>query len=122
VRIWTVEEANAALLRVAAALERLQEAVKAARERAQLLAARASGDGHVPPNADAMRARAAMSALTDQGIVVRDLERGLIDFPARSPSGRPYWLCWLHGEPEVGFWHWPEDGFAGRRPLSQPPD
>jgi hypothetical protein len=53
--------------------------------------------------------------------VVRDLERGLVDFPARSPSGRDYWLCWVVGEPEVAWWHWPEAGFAGRTPLGDPP-
>ena len=63
----------------------------------------------------------AVEELTDQGIVLRDLDSGLIDFPARLPDGREYLLCWVLGEPEVGFWHWPEAGFAGRRPLSDPP-
>jgi hypothetical protein len=54
-------------------------------------------------------------------VVLRDPDRGLVDFPARSPSGRRYWLCWVVGEPAVTWWHWPEDGFAGRTPLSEPP-
>ena len=53
--------------------------------------------------------------------MLRDLDRGLIDFEAVAPSGRRYWLCWVLGEPEVEWWHWPEDGFAGRTPLESPP-
>ena len=62
-----------------------------------------------------------MEELTSEGIVLRDLERGLIDFPARSPSGRDYLLCWLDGEDAIEWWHWPAAGFAGRTPLSDPP-
>ncbi len=64
----------------------------------------------------------ALDELAQDEIVLRDAETGLVDFPARSPSERPYWLCWLPDEPEVGWWHWPETGFAGRRPLSDPPE
>ena len=46
---------------------------------------------------------------------------GLIDFPARRPSGRPYYLCWLDGEDDITWWHWIDAGFAGRTPLSDPP-
>lgn len=49
-------------------------------------------------------------------IVLRDIERGLIDFPAIR-SGEEVYLCWLVDEDEVAFWHEPETGFAGRRPL-----
>jgi len=59
--------------------------------------------------------------LAVDGIVLRDLARGLIDFPATSPGGRDYWLCRVNGEERVEWWHWPEDGFAGRRPLTEPP-
>ena len=50
-------------------------------------------------------------------IVVRDLERGLVDFPAVI-DGREVYLCWLLDEPSVGHWHGIETGFAGRRPLT----
>jgi hypothetical protein len=63
----------------------------------------------------------AITELAREGIVLRDAEQGLIDFPARAPSGRVYWLCWIVGEPAVAWWHWPEDGFAGRTPITQPP-
>jgi Uncharacterized conserved protein (DUF2203) len=50
-------------------------------------------------------------------IVLRDVGRGLIDFPAVR-DGREVYLCWLVDDEEsIGFWHEPEAGFGGRRPL-----
>src|ERR1700760_1556297 len=50
-------------------------------------------------------------------IVLRDVERGLVDFPAMR-DGVEVYLCWLVDDEEsIGFWHAPEAGFAGRRPL-----
>lgn len=50
-------------------------------------------------------------------IVLRDVDRGLIDFPALR-DGHEVYLCWLLDEEEsIGFWHEPDAGFAGRRPL-----
>jgi hypothetical protein len=45
----------------------------------------------------------------------------LIDFPSRHPGGQPVLLCWQAEEPDLEWWHLPEDGFAGRRPLPLPP-
>jgi hypothetical protein len=50
-------------------------------------------------------------------IVLRDIDRGLIDFPALK-DGEEVYLCWLiDDEDSIGFWHAPEAGFSGRRPL-----
>ncbi len=49
-------------------------------------------------------------------VVLRDLDRGLIDFPAIR-DGEEIYLCWLLDEDRIGFWHPPDTGFAGRRPL-----
>ncbi len=50
-------------------------------------------------------------------IVLRDVDRGLIDFPALR-DGEEVYLCWLVDEEEtISFWHEPEAGFGGRRPL-----
>jgi hypothetical protein len=58
----------------------------------------------------------AVGELEAVDIVVRDVERGLIDFPAIR-DGEEVYLCWLLDETEIGYWHYPEAGFAGRRPL-----
>lgn len=50
------------------------------------------------------------------GVQVKDLEEGLLDFPCVI-DGRTVLLCWKLGEREIGYWHSPEDGFAGRKPL-----
>lgn len=126
---WTVEEANAALDRVRATVRRIQAL---AGTRSEQPGPRAAGrvQGNGQRNGQSLRAsgrqaaelRAALDELGAEGILLRDVENGLVDFPARSPSGRPYWLCWLVDEPEVAWWHWPETGFGGRTPLSDPPD
>jgi hypothetical protein len=48
--------------------------------------------------------------------VLRDLDRGLIDFPAQR-DGREVYLCWEEGEDEVGYWHDLDSGYGGRKPL-----
>jgi hypothetical protein len=118
VRVWTVEEANEALPRVGELVEQIRAT------RATLRSP--SPNGQSRPNgrsgADAREPiRRAVEELMSEGIVLRDPERGLIDFPAVSPSGRRYWLCWVVGEPEVAWWHWESAGFAGRQPLTTPP-
>ena len=117
-RVWTVEEANAALPRVGQLVEKIRAA------RAELRSTSSNGrsgsDGQ--SRADAREpVQRAVEELMSEGIVLRDPERGLIDFPALSSSGRRYWLCWVVGEPEVAWWHWEHAGFAGRRPLTTPP-
>jgi hypothetical protein len=61
--------------------------------------------------------QAGASAFDDRGIVLRDLDRGLIDFPTLREGAEVY-LCWQEGEDEIAFWHQPEAGFAGRQPLN----
>ena len=54
--------------------------------------------------------------LEDLGITVRDIDFGLIDFPAER-YGEKVFLCWKYGEPEVAYWHKREEGFGGRKSL-----
>lgn len=57
-----------------------------------------------------------LDQVEEKGIFVKDVERGLVDFP-HLLSGREVFLCWMIGEKEVGYWHDLESGFAGRQPL-----
>jgi hypothetical protein len=125
VRIWTLDEATAALPEVRVLVQRLRELVRGARQRGEHARGNgdSSGNGHTPAGGGASaELRTVLDDLTGRGIVVRDPERGLIDFPARSPSGRDYLLCWLDGEDAIGWWHWADAGFAGRTRLSEPPE
>jgi hypothetical protein len=60
--------------------------------------------------------RDAMIVLRELEIVLRDLDRGLLDFPSLR-EGREVYLCWQEGEDAIGYWHEPDAGFAGRKPL-----
>ncbi|HYM83858.1 MAG TPA: DUF2203 domain-containing protein [Candidatus Dormibacteraeota bacterium] len=60
--------------------------------------------------------QAAVGQLDGWDIVLRDIQTGLVDFPALV-NGRQVWLCWRLGEPSLGWWHELEAGVAGRKPL-----
>lgn len=54
--------------------------------------------------------------ITDTGVILRDVRKGLLDFPARK-GDTEYFLCWCLGESDIDYWHLTTDGFAGRKPL-----
>jgi hypothetical protein len=110
-RAWTLAQANNHLPK----LTSLLSSVRAAVERD------AGRDDAFEGGDPRLLLPGIVDLLSIDGIVLRDLDPGLIDFPARTSEGRDYWLCWVLGETEVGFWHWPEDGFAGRTPVSELP-
>ena len=120
-RWWTVDEANAALPWVSEVVARAQSSWDDFRRQTARSARLVRQNGHGVVPADPRPIQSCIDELAAQAIVLRDVERGLIDFPARAPSGRWYWLCWLAGEDALEWWHWPEDGFAGRTPLDRPP-
>jgi hypothetical protein len=89
----------------------------------------ASGPGVPPIPSELRRTRLRMQGLIDQmaagvaridalGLTLRDIERGLVDFPALV-SGRQIWLCWQLPETSIGWWHGLDTGFDGRRPLAE---
>jgi hypothetical protein len=57
-----------------------------------------------------------LTEIEEIGVQVKDLEQGLLDFPCVL-DGKTVLLCWKLGEEEIGYWHLPEDGFEGRKPL-----
>jgi hypothetical protein len=60
--------------------------------------------------------QAGVARIDELGVTLREIETGLVDFPALV-SGRQVWLCWRLGEGDVEWWHELSDGFTGRRPL-----
>ena len=54
--------------------------------------------------------------ILDRGIIVRDVERGLVDFPSPR-EGREVFLCWIGGEERIEYWHETDRGFSHRQPL-----
>jgi hypothetical protein len=121
-RHYTVEEANAAIPTVVERLERLRAArVDLGDEEArEALSGAAPGNGGGQPGKVVSEAflvlRNGLLELQEMGVVLRDLERGLVDFPALRGDEEIY-LCWEEGDEGIGFWHDVDTGFAGRRPL-----
>jgi len=58
----------------------------------------------------------AIEELESLGVVLKSIDEGLIDFPAKR-FDEDVWLCWKVGEDEVKFWHGKDEGFMGRKPL-----
>ncbi|MGH2982424.1 MAG: DUF2203 domain-containing protein [Solirubrobacterales bacterium] len=121
-RHFTVGQANAALPSVKPLLQRLRDArdMLTDEEAHDVLsdAAPTNGGGEVGTQVGEafLEVRRLLLAMQEAGIVVRDIDRGLIDFPAIL-DGREVYLCWELGEDEVGFWHDLEAGYRGREPL-----
>lgn len=58
----------------------------------------------------------AIEQLEATGVVIKDVEQGLLDFPSKR-FDEEVWLCWKVGENEIKFWHAKDEGFMGRKPL-----
>jgi len=129
-RYFTPEEANAALAEVGPLVERMvadRRAHVEALTRQEELEGRIRGNGgDIPPatlgavaeevDTKARELARAIDEIAAHGAQVKDIDEGLIDFPARN-GGETVLLCWKLGEDEIRYWHAVEDGFAGRREL-----
>jgi hypothetical protein len=62
-----------------------------------------------------------LQAIQELGVLVKDLDIGLCDFP-HMLNGRVVYLCWKLGETEVQWWHEINSGYTGRQPLDQEGD
>lgn len=125
-RVYTVDEARAILPEVRAtliqlaierrradaahaALHRLLGADPADRARRRLEAETGERRGSV---------RSLLEHLASLGVVVRDLETGLVDFPTMH-AGERAWLCWRLDDPILAWWHTTREGYASRRPIAE---
>jgi hypothetical protein len=119
---YTVDEANGRLEQVGAIVRRIRDArVQLAEEGFdQQFSTLSELTGGAWPGLEHARASLEIALGFDQleelDVVVRDLERGIIDFPSLL-GGEEVYLCWVLGEPSVGHWHAVESGFGGRQPL-----
>ena len=129
-RYFTPSEANELLAEVRPLAESLVEhrqGMRLAAERRARLTARIAGNGgdldpQEPGELDEQFQRESQAVtqaaerLERLGVLVKDLDTGLVDFPALN-KGEEVLLCWQVGEDEVGHWHGVDEGFAGRKPL-----
>ena len=125
-RHYTLDQANAVRGWVAERVRWIQEAratlVALGAEAGEAVAALDPDAGGSYPGPEVARPLVelsrAVAELEAVDIVLRDVDRGLIDFPAIR-DGEEVYLCWLLDEDEIAFWHRPDAGFAGRRPLEE---
>lgn len=117
---YSVQEANELLPHLAPLLVELRDKFEKAAEIRGTIARVAATNGWSEKRERWLRTLARVAELLERihewGILLRDLDSGLIDFPTVM-EGRDAFLCWRLGEPQVAYWHFPEDGFAGRTPL-----
>ena len=129
-RHFTAEEANAALVEVRPLVERMvahrRTHVEALARQEELEGRIRGNGGGIPPatladvaaavDREARELARTIDEIAEHGVQVKDIDEGLIDFPAVR-RGETVLLCWRLGEDEIRYWHRIEDGFAGRREL-----
>ena len=119
-KLYTIEEANALLPHLAPTLIELRAASDEAARIKEAMDQAAVTNGGSSKGEKWRKKLTRVQELIDRinawEIELRDLETGLVDFPA-IVDGRPAYLCWRLGEPQVAHWHSPDDGFQGRRRL-----
>ena len=129
-RYFTLEQAEAMvpwLQETFDAIEPLKEQLAEAKEKVQSLMTRRQSNGGPRAEAELKKAASALHeaqdgmderayAIVERGIVLRDVEQGLVDFPSMR-DGREVYLCWVVGEPSIAHWHDVDAGYSGRRRL-----
>lgn len=122
-KLFTAEEANRLLPELLPAVEdMLAGRVEILRLRPDLestldKAVRNGGSPESGPLLEAFdKVKAAIKSIQKHGVLVKDVNSGLLDFPAMR-DGEVVFLCWKVGEPQVAYWHSIDGGFAGRQPL-----
>jgi len=119
-RRFTIEQANAELVGLRERLPRLREARRELIRATERITEAVAADGGGVAGGDWFGAqrilRTEVTELAERGILLRDPETGLVDFPAEL-EGRRVYLCWRLGEDEVGFYHEETTGYSGRKRL-----
>ena len=119
-RLYTLEEANAELPDLRERLPRLRVArdgLIAASERIkEAVASDGGGVAEAGWFTHQQTLKTELEHLAERGILLRDPEVGLVDFPAER-DGRRIYLCWRLGEDQVAWYHEANAGFGSRKPL-----
>ena len=119
-RVFTVADANAELTELRERLPRLREARLGLIASSERITEAVASDGGGVAGSDWFRHQETLKAeveyLADRGILLRDPEIGLIDFPAERDGERVF-LCWRLGEDDVAYYHGVHGGFSGRKRL-----
>ncbi len=122
-RYFTLEEANAALETIRPLMEEIQSVrnnIIAHQPEAWPAIEKSAGNGGNLTLSklveDFDRLDKLLHKILDTGAQVKDINTGLLDFPALR-DGHEVYLCWKYGEDQIAFWHEIEAGFAGRQPI-----
>jgi len=122
-RFFTLDEANATLALIHPLLGEIMEIRQAILEKQPEVwpvLAKAAGNGGSLAASQVEHEFSRLNQLVHRiqatGAVLKDLDLGLIDFPAQR-NGREVYLCWKFGEDQIRYWHDLDSGFAGRQPL-----
>lgn len=119
-RTFSPAEANAELAELRERLPRLREARHALIASSERISEAVGIDGGGVEGSAWFRAQQALEVevrwLADRGILLRDPETGLVDFPHEF-EGRTVYLCWKLGEGDIGYYHEVHGGYGGRKPL-----
>ena len=119
-RLFTTEDADAELPELRLRLPRLREARQRLIDTSERITSAVEIDGGGVEGSDWFRAQETLKQellwLADRGILLRDPETGLVDFPAEREGGRVF-LCWRLDEDRVGWYHGERSGFSSRKPL-----
>ena len=119
-RLFTIEDADAELPELRIRLPRLREARQRLIDTSERITSAVEIDGGGVEGSDWFRAQETLKQellwLADRGILLRDPETGLVDFPAEREGARVF-LCWRLDEDRVGWYHDERSGFSSRKPL-----
>jgi len=122
-RYFTLKEANATLKEIAPLIEeifKIRQTILDRRPEVWPVIERAAGNGGSQAASKLVREFERMDTLIhqiqDMGVLLKDLNMGLLDFPYLK-DGREIYLCWKYGEEKIAFWHEIEAGYAGRQPI-----
>jgi hypothetical protein len=120
---FTLDEANATLVTIRPLMDEVQairQKIMSTQPEAWTAIEKSVGNGGSRSLSQIVQDFEKLDALVhqilDTGVLIKDVNIGLLDFPALR-NGREVYLCWQHGEEDIAYWHEVDAGFAGRQPI-----